>query len=468
MKRWWRFWLTTGVVVFIVALVATVRWILSGGDSRDALQEVLAELDRTDPGWRLQELMDARPAVPDVQNGALVAARAYALGLRSWPRPDRDDLFDDLHPTVRLSRAQDLRLRDELGRVGRAVEEARKLADRPRGRYALTFKENPNDTDLSHAMETRVLACLLKFDGWLRAQEGDLAGAAASCRAAFNAGRSLGDEPCLVSQRARGRCIGVGCRALARVLNQGELSEADLLALQRLIEDEIRHPNLRIALRGERAMAHALYEGLERGKIKLEKPWCQFGLLHNFFPENPSLGACWPSEVRADRLRMYGLMADAIESAGLPDHERRTALVVLRARASTMKDSPASRSLYGLIFVEDDFRRTRAVLQCFRVALAAERYRLRHEDWPESPARLVPDLLTEEPLDPFDGKPLRYRKRDGGIVVYSVGLHGDNDGELAALRLEPDTDLGVQLWPPAERGRPVLVGPPEPKPADPG
>jgi hypothetical protein len=98
------------------------------------------------------------------------------------------------------------------------------------------------------------------------------------------------------------------------------------------------------------------------------------------------------------------------------------------------------------------------------VALAVERYRLRHRDWPASLDRLKPDLLAEVPLDPFDGKPLRYLKRDGGIVVYSVGRDGeDNGGNLEYVQDQKGTDIGVQLWAPADRGHPPLAGPPEPK-----
>src|SRR5262245_66603314 len=43
------------------------------------LREAVAEADRLDPGWRLRDLLDARAAVPDDENSALVVASAVRL-----------------------------------------------------------------------------------------------------------------------------------------------------------------------------------------------------------------------------------------------------------------------------------------------------------------------------------------------------------------------------------------------------
>jgi hypothetical protein len=68
-------------------------------------------------------------------------------------------------------------------------------------------------------------------------------------------------------------------------------------------------------------------------------------------------------------------------------------------------------------------------------ALAAERYRLRHGQWPESLSDIPPDLLPDAwahgpSVDPFDGQPLRYQISDDGLRLYSVGRNGQDDGGL--------------------------------------
>jgi hypothetical protein len=62
-------------------------------------------------------------------------------------------------------------------------------------------------------------------------------------------------------------------------------------------------------------------------------------------------------------------------------------------------------------------------------AIALERYRLRHGSHPESLAELTPTLVSAVPIDPMDGKPLRFRRtEDGRFLLYSIGEDGRDDG----------------------------------------
>jgi hypothetical protein len=61
--------------------------------------------------------------------------------------------------------------------------------------------------------------------------------------------------------------------------------------------------------------------------------------------------------------------------------------------------------------------------------LALKRYELRHGQMPPDLGALVPAFLVEAPRDMFDGKPLRYRLRDGGgFLLYSIGKDANDDG----------------------------------------
>ena len=67
-------------------------------------------------------------------------------------------------------------------------------------------------------------------------------------------------------------------------------------------------------------------------------------------------------------------------------------------------------------------------LRSMVTALAAERYRLKHQCYPESLDALVPEFLPGVLTDPVDDQPLRYRAWTNGFVVYSVGHNGIDDG----------------------------------------
>ena len=64
-------------------------------------------------------------------------------------------------------------------------------------------------------------------------------------------------------------------------------------------------------------------------------------------------------------------------------------------------------------------------------AIALKRFQLKHGQWPKSLAEVVPEFLPSVPIDPYDGKPLRYRPNgDGTYLLYCVGEDGvDNGGD---------------------------------------
>ena len=68
-------------------------------------------------------------------------------------------------------------------------------------------------------------------------------------------------------------------------------------------------------------------------------------------------------------------------------------------------------------------------------AIAIERYRVDHpNELPNQLADLVPQYLKEIAEDPFDGKPLRFRTKAKGYVVYSVGAdREDHSGRERSL-----------------------------------
>jgi hypothetical protein len=72
--------------------------------------------------------------------------------------------------------------------------------------------------------------------------------------------------------------------------------------------------------------------------------------------------------------------------------------------------------------------------------------------------------LAAVPLDPFDGEPLRYRRFEDGIVIYSTSSDGvDNNGNLDREHPDqPGVDVGCRLWNVAKRRQPPRPKPPKP------
>ena len=95
-------------------------------------------------------------------------------------------------------------------------------------------------------------------------------------------------------------------------------------------------------------------------------------------------------------------------------------------------------------------RALRAQTHC-RIAVAVialERYRLRHKRFPASLNELVPDFVSEMPIDYMDGKPLRYRLDGDQFVLWSVGRNGKDDGGTPRSQPNFSWMLGPDdVWP---------------------
>jgi len=83
--------------------------------------------------------------------------------------------------------------------------------------------------------------------------------------------------------------------------------------------------------------------------------------------------------------------------------------------------------------------RARAHLSLAGIALAIERYRLATGRAPERLEELVPRYLERVPTDPFDGRPIRYRRTDPGYLLYSVDTDGQDDGGRERSKKERGT-----------------------------
>jgi hypothetical protein len=386
------------------------------------VQAVVAELDRDDPGWTLEELLAQRPPIPDEQNGALRVAAAYALIPKEAPArsgcgsaasrrgtarkggPGIQHLQDsiiDLEPCIALDAKQLAYLRSQHKKMAAAFREAIKLTDYPRGRYAIDWLPGPRSATLEPAYAGRAVIDLLADGAQLHCHDKDLRGACRCMRSMLHLANYSDDEPCLSVYLMRAAEKSIAAHTLERILGQGQPPPEELLTLQRLLEaaDRDEPASLRKALRGDRALVHREMQGWEEGEIPWLRP-CEM-------PRELSSGERlleWSLEVPVIRrsqaltLRMMTKWIDQCE-------EPPPAQAALEAKLS--REVPgAFRPLLGhspmvhyLKTAETSFR-IRAYLRCAAVLAAVERYRQEKKEWPASLAALVPNYLAEVPARP--------------------------------------------------------------------
>jgi hypothetical protein len=452
-KRWGRRILKAFLLLIVVALVAYFLFSFLGGRE---LAAAIAEADRLDPGWRLDDLEAAGRDIPDDENAARRVAAAHRLLAGTWPGWPPEQVSDpgamqkrlaELSADEPLTQLQIDALKGLLKNNAAALAEARKLADMPRGRcapggYAHSIWRGAANP---HVVLVREVTELLSYDILLRAQMQDLDGALASCRALVNASASAGDDPSFDTQFRRLLRRTAIARKIERVLAQGEASEAALAALQRTLAEEEAQPLFLWAARANRAAWDQLFGMIEAGEFRNESEF----LLRNLH---------WMG-MNADRASTLKLNTEIVEIAKAPLEERDQMFAEKQTMARHMPIfsreflRPKVQKLTIDLHAEE--LRTRAELRSVIAALAAERYRRAQGAWPERLAALTPAQLEATLIDPYDGQALRWRRVPDGAVIYSVGPdQQDNGGTFDAKKKNgPGVDLGLRLWDVSKRRR---------------
>ncbi len=477
-RRLWLFFFLALPLVLIAAIMILVRQA-----GADRLTKAIAEADRLDPGWRLDDIEASRkPMPPAGKNGidqvlAIKAARLGGLELPwSFPAFEKnvqqladarqameESLGSDRKKPRVLNEEQVRVLRAERKRNEKAISMARALVDFDYGRFPIVYAPDWYSTNLTHSQDARAAASLLRYDSLLLAHDGDIPGALQNFRAILHAGRAIGDEPFLISQLVRVATVAVAVNTLERALGLGQASEQDLAIVQRYLSEESQTPYFLIGMRGERAGSDRFLEAVQHGAVDLKQAGRSLGITGGH-PTGPSN---WLESLiifqmyltaKSQRAEMLECMNELVEIGKLPHDQQEAAFAAFDLRMREMSRLSLARLLVpasGKVAAAGT--RTKATLRVALAGVAAERFRMAKGRWPKELAELVPTYLDTVPLDPYDAKPLRLKMSDGAFVVYSVGIDGvDDGGQLDDKPFLPGSDIGFRLFDVDKRRQPAL------------
>jgi hypothetical protein len=455
-RRRWLKRLGFGLLILLLLLIPlSCAWFLWHRSLQQRLDVALAELDRTDPGWRLDDIEDAREQIPIEENSAPIVVAAAKLMDRVWPPLEFEAFGQDFPHQEQIEPHVYAWLEQELDNRQLAVEEARKLADMPRGRHRLEYQWFADGMWRFDQSEVRRVVHLLTCDALRHAQRQNTRAALISCRSSLNAARSVGDAPLYESQRMRSFEVMKTCFAIARVLAQGEPPLDELSSMQHSLKSEDDFPDMLIAARGERASLDATFDAIENGDVVYS--WVE-GKWANWMRINYFIGFYGRDKFREAHPAMLTAMSRFVSIARLPMHEQAAAgqELYLELRSRARSEPWVVEFMPALHQFNATSRFKHTYLRCTIAALAAERYRQTHKIWPDSLESLCPQFLAAVPLDPFDGESLRYRRVEDGVIIYSVSSDGtDDDGNLDREHPnQPGVDIGVRLWDVAKRRQP--------------
>ncbi len=463
--RWSRLFLWLGTPSALGLLGLALEGLYLRHVAEATLAEAVAEADREGPGWRLEEIEAARGTLADDENGALQVGKAYDALPDDWKRPvppkkgevatRGPDLLASLPagtPEVLLDEARAKLVAAEVERTAGAVALAREMVGFPDGRYPIDWQDDLFKTLLPGQQNSRQVARLLALDAVDRAQRGDVDGALASCRALLNVGRAIGDEPLAISQLVRMAIGSVAELAVERTLARGKPGEAELVAVQAAFASESYEPLLNYAAAGARAMLFQFFSNLDAGLISLDGG------------AKPGRVAPWDRvKYRYSQGIALGFMNRCVAIADRPPHEQPPRWAGWEADLAAGSKTRGARLTGGLDYrllpaipdVSRIYARDRALLGAIATLAAAERFRKLKGDWPGSASDIEAALETKLPADPYLPGPYRLGRFEGGLVVYSIGPDGlDDGGNLDNNKYErAGVDLGFRLWDVAGRRR---------------
>ncbi len=372
------------------------------------------------------EELDQWYALPEggenAANTLLQAFGYYQTSLNELPLLGRKDLpgrTGKMDEETRTLIAQYLAENDralELLHEGAAIEHCR---------YHVDFTAG-NAISMSHLGDIRTGGKLLQLEAALSAESGSGELAGRSITSMFALARSLSNEPLVISVLIRCAVQASAVSALEYTLNRIELSDEMLAELAVTIDSAEDVSGVNCALAGERCFGIDIFRNPSAQNLGIFAPTVPAAPVVVLYQLS---GLC-----DKDAIMYLDVMKEYIEAGQLPLHQRRKALKAASDKLDGLsKIHVLLRGAVGSRVTMLDVRAI-AQLRTAQTAVAIERYRLSNGRLPETLAELVPAYLDAVPKDPFDGRDIRYIKRDAGFVVYSIGEDESDDGGVEKQR----------------------------------
>lgn len=439
-------WRKRYLLLLPVAAFGLLYWI-SSRSSDDILARLraqgypttAAELDR----WYSSVPTDANLAGPILRAAGAFRYRAD----KTSSIPFVNALSSDPEPSIPAQAADLARWREIINanaETWTALDEAR---PRTASRYPINLSQGFN-TLINHLGPIKGLAQGCALRALVLAEEQKPAESIEALRDVFRVRRSLIPEPILISALVGNALDGIGSRAVRDCLERTRFTDAQLALLS---EDLRSIASTNCSLRafvGELANGRSAFTGGAAALVSVGGP-------------APGGGATAASQVGIGVLRASGILAADeafylrkmsafIDAARQPFPQALVAAETTEAELMADLAKPSGKlKLFSRMMLPALAKAIakgafdQAQLRLMMTALAIERFRLAHANaTPDTLAALVPQFLPEVPTDPFDGKPIRYRRTESGYILHSTGMDRRDDGGSPNVRAQKGRSAG--------------------------
>jgi len=384
------------------------------------------------------KFLKPNPPVLPAENAAIPLTRAFYL-VKDARRQDPTLKPEAIGPVSDASPAEIRSQGARFKQLAPALDAAVKASQRPRLDYARAWDISaPEKISFPEFADSKTLVKVLAFRGVYRAYTNDPIGSVADFAAAFRISNLIGSEPTLIAGLVEVACTAVVVRQMeyAVTIRQRDakyLAQLSALARQHRLRTSLRsclasEPVLGISVARRVAtdpnvLKSIVMTGTEEDGTDQKEP--------NLIPAGVSLKIASVAYQTRALEAWTGILAivnnqpDDIKASDAIDAFQKPILASQDPTQRLNKELFPIFSQVGLAFA-----RGTAYLRCFQGLVAAVEYKNRTGKFPNSLKQ-----AGFSGIDPFDGKPIRYRNDNGQITVYSIDTDRKDDQGQASPRV---------------------------------
>jgi len=342
-----------------------------------------------------------------------------------------------------------------LDKYDSTVEELREAAKLPYSRFPLEYeKDCPAAILFPHLAALKKCSQVLSLRACAELQNGQSKKALDDVKLSLRLMDSIRNEPFLISHLVRFAIFQINLRTIYEGLAEHQWLDSQLIELESELEKQDFLTDWLASMRGERAWDVATIDWLRHSGKNISTVFYGSNLDFWFV-----LLTCGPSGwLEQNKVRIcsfypnFFAVVDLKKKTVSPANVRQADEVLELERSHlTPYNYLENIFLPALGACAKKAAYTQAAADMARTALALERYRLAHGNFPDSLTALVPQFLAQIPHDVIGGQPLKYRRTDDGrFVLYSIGWNETDDGGVVAFRKNSahslDNENGDWVW----------------------